>query len=204
MKIEKVIVEPLSTNCYIIYENGVGAVIDPGGNEEEIIKVINKLGIEVKYIINTHGHPDHIGANKALKNAFPNAEIAIHKEDSEMLTDPEKNLSTMMGGEITSPPADIKLEDAEILEVGGIKIEVLHSPGHTPGGVMLLAEDVVFSGDTLFKLSVGRTDLPGGDTATLRKTLKDFSKLMTEDLTIYPGHGPETSFFFEKENNQYL
>jgi glyoxylase-like metal-dependent hydrolase (beta-lactamase superfamily II) len=216
MKIETLIVGPLDVGCYILTDKGDEAVIiDPGGDADKIIKLLKKHGLKPRYLINTHGHGDHIGGNKALKEHFPEMKICIHEEDEEMLTNPFKNLSALGGFQskdyiLKSPPADVPLKEGDRIPLGGIRLEVLHTPGHTPGGICLLSRsgdnqpDVLFSGDSLFQGSIGRTDFPGGNYNALIKSLKEKVLTLKEDTVVYPGHGPSTTIGYEKRNNPYL
>ena len=200
------IMSSFGSNCYIIgcSETKEVAVIDPGGEGEKIISLLESKGYQVKYIINTHGHLDHIGANKAIKDKF-NCDILIHELDGAMLPDPSKNLSSFMGGQVASPPADRLLTEGEIIEIGStLKLEVIHTPGHTPGGICLKAGKLLFTGDTLFGGSIGRSDFPGGSHATLIKSIKEKLLNLPEDTVVYPGHGPESTIGEEKETNPFL
>ena len=193
------------SNCYIIWDDeGVGAVIDPGGEPEEILKALRAAGVrEVRYILNTHGHFDHIGANGPVKKATK-APIAIHEADAPLLVNPLQNVSLFLLQGVTSPPADRLLRDGDEVEIGRIRLQVLHTPGHTPGSVCFLGEGVLFTGDTLFYESVGRTDLPGGNERRLLKSLQDRILPLPDDLLVLPGHGPQGLLGEIKRVNPFL
>ena len=195
----------LGTNCYIAYcEDTLQAfVIDPGDDATRIIKTINEKRLKVSAIINTHGHFDHVMANTRLKDATQ-APIWIHAGDAEMLTSGSKNLSSFMGPGITCGSADRELSEGDVLTAGSVTFKVLHTPGHTPGGICLLAEDVVIVGDTLFAESIGRTDFPGGSYSQLINSIK--TKLMTlgDEYKVFPGHGPATTIGWERQRNPFI
>ncbi|MFN3466600.1 MAG: MBL fold metallo-hydrolase [Candidatus Brocadiales bacterium] len=216
MRIETLIVGPLDVGCYILMnEDNEAVIIDPGGDADEILKFIKKHKLQPRYLINTHGHGDHIGANKELKAHFPDIKICIHEEDKDALTNPFKNLSALGGFQskdyiLKSPPADMTLKEGDRITLGKIKLEVIHTPGHTPGGICLLGRsedgrpDVLFSGDSLFQGSIGRTDFPGGNHSALIESLRGKVLTLKEDTIVYPGHGPTTTVGYEKRNNPYL
>ena len=205
MMLEILTVGELATNCYILgdEETKQGMVIDPGGDFEIIEAHLKKLKLSVKYIILTHGHVDHIGALSQLKKATK-AEILIHSEDSAMLYDPNQNLSIFSGDKIIAIKADKLLEEGDIIQCGGIKLEVLHTPGHTPGGISLLTDKVIFTGDALFCGSVGRTDFPGSSYQELIDSIKEKILSKDDDFIIYPGHGPSSTIGEERKNNPFL
>ncbi len=205
MILETLTVGQLEVNCYLIgcAETGEGAVVDPGGDAEDILQAIKKLGIKPKYIICTHGHADHIAAVDEIKKAT-GAKVLIHSADAEMLTDPQKNLSVFMGDNIILQPADKLLAEGDIIELGTVKLEVLHVPGHTAGGICLKTDQAVFSGDTLFAGSVGRSDFPGGNHSQLIKGIKEKLLSLPDETRVYPGHGPDTLIGQEKRHNPFL
>jgi hydroxyacylglutathione hydrolase len=205
MILEILTVGELETNCYILgYEKTKQCVvIDPGGDFEIIEDHLKKLKLKVKYIILTHGHVDHIGALAQLKKVT-GAEILIHSKDSAMLYDPHQNLSIFSGDKITATKADKLLEEGDIIQCGGIKLEVLHTPGHTPGSISLLIDKMIFTGDALFCGSIGRTDFPGSSYQKLISSIKDKILSREDDLIIYPGHGPSSTIGEERRNNPFL
>lgn len=210
MQVISLTVGPLSTNCYILVceESRESAIIDPGFNkidEEFVLEKICEQKLRVKYIINTHGHLDHISGNAKVKEETK-AIIAVHYYDADMLTDPEKNLSRMLGLNIISPPADLVLRDGDKLRVGRHEIQVLHTPGHTPGSISLYLgeEKIVFTGDTLFAGSIGRTDLPGSSYEKLISSIKKKLLTLPDETRVYPGHGPETTIGVERRENVFL
>ncbi|CUH94121.1 hypothetical protein P22_0183 [Propionispora sp. 2/2-37] len=205
MGIVRMEVGPLGTNCYIFYCNATmqAAVIDPGGSAPEIIKVINDKHLEVAAIINTHGHADHIGANSKIKKAT-GAPIYIHPNDAAMLTSARLNLSAFMGNDVTSDPADHLLQEKDTIRIGKSTLTVLFTPGHTPGGICLQGDSVIFSGDTLFAESVGRTDLPGGSGKQLINSIQDKLMILPDEYKVLPGHGPETSIGWERKMNPFI
>jgi len=188
MKIEKVVVGPLQTNCYLLWNKSQTIIIDPGAEPEKIFSLIAS---PVSLIIATHGHPDHVGAVWAIKHEFPEAKFLIHQEDLPVLRKTVKE----------PPKPDGFLEEGklEIVPRSGIplcgrnwKLEILHTPGHSPGGICLLGKNCLFTGDTLFAQGIGRTDYPLGDKQEMIQSLKKLAKL-PKNLTIYPGHGLATS-----------
>jgi hydroxyacylglutathione hydrolase len=195
----------LDTNCYILGDEKTkqAVVIDPGGDFEIIEDHLEKLKLKVQYIILTHGHVDHIGALAKLKKAT-GAEILIHSKDSAMLHDPNQNLSFFSGDRITTTKTDKTLEEGDIIQCGGIKLEVLHTPGHTPGGISLLTDKMIFTGDALFCGSIGRTDFPGSSYQKLIKSIKDKLLSKDDDFIVYPGHGPSSTIGEERKNNPFL
>lgn len=205
MILKTLMVGELSANCYIIGcpDTKVGAVIDPGGDANHILDNATKLGLRIEYIINTHGHIDHIGANAKVKEAT-GAQLIIHSKDASMLTDPSLSLASFLGTKVELIPADRLVEDQDIIKLGNLALKVLHTPGHTPGGMCLQVADKIFTGDTLFAGSIGRTDFPGGDYDTLINSIK--SKLLgyPEETIVYPGHGPTSSIGEEKRNNPFF
>jgi glyoxylase-like metal-dependent hydrolase (beta-lactamase superfamily II) len=205
MKVIMLTLGPIQANCYVVYdeETKESMVIDPGAEGKKIFAEIEKNALKVKYIVNTHGHGDHIGANQYIKEAT-GAELLIHKEDAPMLTDPQKNMSVYMTKCIDRPPADRLLNDGDTLELGKNKFTVLHTPGHSPGGICLLSGKLCFTGDTIFRYSIGRTDLPGGNYHTLINAIQNRLMVLDENTIILPGHGPQTSVGLEKTQNPFL
>lgn len=199
----------VDTNCYVIGcpETKRAAIIDPGafGPDEVkgIISLLERDGLRADHIINTHGHIDHIAGNRAIKEAT-GADILIHRDDADRLGDGQLNGSFLFGMDIKSPPADRLLEDGDVIELGGLMLKVLHTPGHTPGGICLLVDGTVFSGDTLFAGSVGRTDLPGGSEGDIIRSIKGKLLTLPEDTSVRPGHGPRTTIGKERTNNPYI
>ena len=181
----------LSTNCYVVgcEETKEAAVIDPGMDSEreaeEILNFIKQNGFHIKYIINTHGHPDHIAGNAIIKKAT-GAPILIHENNAERVQ------------------ADRKLHDGDVLQVGTLKLVVLHTPGHTKDGISLLGDNVVFTGDTLFAGSVGRTDFIGGSYEELMRSIKTKFFCLPDSFKVYPGHESFTTIGEEKKHNPFL
>ncbi len=198
------VVGPIQTNCYMLCDkkSRKTAVIDPGEDAERIIKRLEYNKFTPAAIINTHGHADHITANRLLIEVYK-IPLYVHPEEAEFLSEPELNYSAQNGVSITSPKADKWVKGGDVIEVGELKLKVIDAPGHTPGGIMLQCEDLLFTGDTLFCGDVGRTDLPGGDQEQLEQTLKIF-KTLPEDLKILPGHGPSCILKEELKHNPYL
>lgn len=196
-------VGPWETNCYLVTPKGgeESMIIDPGAEPERILSQVR--GLNVRYIINTHGHSDHIGANRAIKEVS-GAKILIHRDDASMLTYPRENLSLLWSQEITSPPADRLLEGGEKIRLDGISWKVIHTPGHSPGGISLLGDNWLFSGDTLFARSVGRTDLPRASWEILLESIRKNFLTLDDHVIVYPGHGPSTTIGEERRWNPFL
>jgi len=194
----------MEANCYILYnpDKREGLIIDPGAEGSHLIKFIKQEKISINYIINTHGHPDHIGANRKIKE-HTNAPILIHQYDAPMLAKSGSVLSLIFPVESSSPPADTFIKDGDLIECAGMKLKVLHTPGHTPGGISLLIDDSIFTGDTLFSGSIGRSDLPGGSPEVLLNSIKKILSL-DENLIVYPGHGPATTVSQELHSNPFI
>ncbi len=198
-------VGPLQTNCYIVgcEETKEGAIIDPGGDAKRILAEVKRLGLEIKYVINTHGHFDHILANKEVVEAT-GAPLAIHSADASMLTQGGGALFFGIIGK-ASPPADVILDEGQVLTLGEIELQVLHTPGHSPGSICLYSEDegVLFDGDVLFNMGMGRYDLPGGSYGILMESIHRLLAL-PDETTVYPGHGPATTIGHERRSNPFL
>jgi glyoxylase-like metal-dependent hydrolase (beta-lactamase superfamily II) len=186
-------VGPLATNCYILESGQDLAVIDPGGDAARILAKAGELGGKVGLVINTHGHIDHVAADGELV-AATGAELLIHRADAAMLEHPETGLAALMGVRMSTVKPTRLLSDGEDVAVGDVMLRVLHTPGHTPGGVCLLGPGFAFTGDTLFLDSVGRTDFPGGSEARLRGSLTLLRARLAGETTLYPGHGDSGSF----------
>lgn len=205
MKVKTIVAGPIGVNCYIVKDEdtGIGVIIDPGGNAAEIIQTARLDKIQVKYVINTHGHSDHIGANTEVCEAF-GAKLLIHEADKKMLTDGRANLSFFMGMTIISKSADEYIKNGDVIEFGNCKLKVLHTPGHSEGGICLVTDGIVFSGDTLFAESIGRCDFPGGSEITLIRSIKEKLMTLPDDTKVLPGHGPATTIGWERKCNPYL
>jgi len=208
LKIKALTVGPLYTNCYIISceRTGEAIIIDPGFEEHEAHTVLNEVersGLNLVYVVNTHGHFDHIIGNRFLREEM-NLPIMIHAGDAPLLTNPEMNLSLSLGLNVTSPPADILLSDGDIIRVGMETLKVIYTPGHRCGSVSMLGDGFVFTGDTLFAGSVGRTDLPGSSDTDLIRSIRDRLMSLPDDTIIYPGHGPSSTIGRERRGNPFL
>ncbi len=205
MFLRKVMTGSMLANCYIIAdeETKEAAIIDPGAEGEEILKVVRSNDLKVKYIINTHGHMDHIGANAKVKETT-GAKILIHEDDRNLLSSPVKNLAIFWGRVTKSPPADRLLKDGETISLGHLEIEVIHTPGHTRGSICLLVDNRLFTGDTLMRNTIGRTDLPGASSTMLVQSIKERLLPLEDGIEVYPGHEEETTIGREKRNNPFL
>ncbi|MCG8376493.1 MAG: MBL fold metallo-hydrolase [Chlorobiales bacterium] len=205
MIVKKLEVGPIMANCFIVgcETTKEAAVIDPGDDADRILMELAKSELKVKFLINTHGHFDHVGANKRMKDVT-GAQLAIHPEDEPMLE--QLSQSAMMFGlsAENSPPADILLNDGDTISFGEITLTVIHTPGHSRGGVCLHTDGHLFAGDTLFAGSIGRTDLQGGDYDTLISSIKDRLLGLDDETVVYTGHGPETTIGNEKRMNPFL
>lgn len=204
--IKSVVVGPVDVNCYILKDKatGKGAVIDPGGHVERIMSLIKDMKADIAEIIITHGHFDHIGALDELRNAV-GCGASIHELDAEMLLKSRKNLSIFMGTDASFRPAERLLKDGEVIRFGESFLKVIHTPGHTAGGICLYDGDkVLFSGDTLFAGSVGRSDFPGGNHYQLIESVVKALAEVKDETVVYPGHGPETGMGYERKTNPFL
>lgn len=206
MFLKKLTVGLLESNCYLVAdeETKEGIIVDPGEEGERILKAVTQEGIVPRYLINTHGHIDHIGANGYLKGRIEGLKIGIHEDDARMLINANENLSNFAGGGLTSPPADFFLKEGDEITLGKIRLKVIHTPGHTPGGICLLGERKILTGDTLFAGSVGRTDLPGGSMELLMKSLREKLMVLPEETVIYPGHGELSTIGRERASNPFI
>ena len=208
MILEMLTLGALYTNCYIAgcSETREGLIIDPGFDRdteaEKVLTRVEQHRLEVKYIVNTHGHPDHTAGNGLLKDAT-GAPIVIHELDAPKLTDSSKNLSLLFGLHVTSPPADQTLKEGDIIQTGKVQLKVLHTPGHSKGSISLLGDNVVFTGDTLFAGSIGRYDFPDASYKEIMNSLKRLATL-PDHLKVYPGHGPTSTIGQEKRSNPFL
>lgn len=209
MKIDTFMLGAYETNCYILRESETAKdclIIDVGLEPGRFIDFFRSEKLNPVAIVLTHGHIDHIAGVTVLRTEFPDIKVYVHKLDADMLTEAHRNLSAMLGAAFSTEPADLIIEEKSVIEDAGIKLEVLHTPGHTPGGVCLYSKDegVVFTDDALFADSVGRTDFPGGSMAQLVKGIKEKLLILPDDTIVYPGHGPATTIGREKADNQFL
>lgn len=209
MKIDRLILGAYETNCYVL-RNGEDAadclIVDPGLEAEDLIDFLKENKLNPVAVVLTHGHIDHIAGLALLRVQFPDIKVLIHEMDAPMLTEPQANLSLLSGMRFRTEPEDIALHERDIVEQAGVKLVVLHTPGHTPGGICLYEQDdgVAFVGDTLFAGSVGRTDFPGGNTSQLLASVREKLFTLPEDTKAYPGHGPATTIANEKNHNPFF
>ncbi len=192
------------SNTYIIYDNGECAIIDSGVKTENVINFVKANSLDVRYIILTHGHIDHIFYASELKEAT-GAELCIHEDEESLYSDPSQNGAQLFGLTSTRPTApDRLLKHGDKLPLGNTTIKIIHTPGHSLGCICILCENNLFSGDTLFASSVGRTDLIGGSWQQLKESIENRLYTLNDDTKVYPGHGWSTTIGFERENNPYV
>jgi glyoxylase-like metal-dependent hydrolase (beta-lactamase superfamily II) len=205
MIIKKLTVGPIMANCFIVGcdQTREAAVIDPGDEADRILRILAEDRLTVRHIINTHGHFDHVGANRRMRKAT-GAPILIHALDAPMLSLLSRSAAAWGMSAEDSPPPDRTIDEGDTIRFGTVTFQVMHTPGHTPGGVSLLANKHLFVGDTLFAGSVGRTDFPGGDFETLKSSIQTKLFVLSEDVQVFTGHGPETTIGEEKRNNPFV
>ncbi len=203
MRVERLTVGALDTNCWIVDDgrSGPALVIDPAAEAVTILEAIGE--VPVSAIVLTHGHFDHLEAAGEVC-AATSAPLLVHEADAPFITSSEGTGGAMWGFEVTAPPADRTLVDGDVIEVGELRFEVLHTPGHTPGCICLYGHGHLFSGDTLFASSVGRTDFPRGDGGALRRSITGKLAPLADETIVHPGHGPDTTIGRERMVNPFF
>ncbi len=209
MKIDDLVLGAYETNCYVLRQNDDATdclIIDTGLDAGNLPRFLTEQKLNPVALVFTHGHVDHIGGVGAVRRKFPEMKVYIHKLDAEMLTEPGANLSGMSGMPFRTEPEDVSLAEGDVVDEAGIQLLVLHTPGHTPGGICLYSKQdgVAFVGDTLFADSVGRTDFPGGSMSQLVSSIKEKLFTLPDETKVYPGHGPATTIAHEKAYNPFL
>lgn len=199
-------VMPFGTNCYLVGSNETrdGMVIDPAGDALKIMNNITELGLRIQIIVATHTHPDHLGAARYVKEST-GASLAVHQMEASNLAQANYSQMTALDPTIKSPPQpDRLLHDNDTIEIGDLSFQVLHTPGHSPGGICIAGYGVVFSGDALFNMGIGRTDGPGCSYEQLIDSIRNKLLTLPEKTVVLPGHGPKTTIGYEKRNNGFL
>ncbi|MBA7638356.1 hypothetical protein ES703_46011 [subsurface metagenome] len=216
MKIDRLILGAYETNCYVLRKESCGLresatakdclIVDAGLGADRLINFLKEHKLNPVAVVLTHGHIDHIAGVAALRAEFADIKVYIHKVDAKMLTEAEHNLSALAGVPFSADPADLLIEAGDVIEQASIKLQVLHTPGHTPGGICLYSKDegIVFTDDTLFADSIGRTDFPNGSKSQLLNSIKEKLFTLPDETKVYPGHGPITTIAREKEHNQFF
>ncbi len=205
MKVIRIPAGIYAANCYIVYSETTkdGIIIDPGGDADEILKIVNENNLTIKYIILTHGHGDHIGGVIELLQVLK-VPLLVHGDDVDMISNAKMNLSNIMPiGAVELNPDKI-LKDGDIITFGDLEAEIIHTPGHTLGGICIKIGNNLITGDTLFQGSIGRTDLEGGDYDSIIKSIKENLLVLPDDTIVWPGHGVQSTIGIEKRNNPFL
>jgi len=205
LKIKSWCVGAFEVNTFLVWddESREAMLVDPGGETERVLGFAKKNNLVVRYIINTHGHADHIAENGIAKERT-GAPLLIHEADRAMLFSPERNLSLSVGLPVISPDADRCLAEGDTIRLGNLSFSVLHTPGHSPGSICLVHDKLVIAGDTLFWRSIGRTDLPGGSMQELESSIQKKLYTLPDDTIIYTGHGPTTTIGDERRENPFV
>ncbi|MHC4153735.1 MAG: MBL fold metallo-hydrolase [Planctomycetota bacterium] len=209
MQVDQLVLGAFETNCYVLRESGGATgcvVVDAGLDAGRLVGFLQQRKLNAVALVLTHGHADHIAGVVELRKNFVSLKVYIHQLDAEMLTGEQDNLSLLAGGTFRADAADFLVVESDKIEQAGISLEVLHTPGHTRGGISLYCRDegVVFAGDTLFAGSVGRTDFPGGSMRQLIKSIRERLLVLPDQTTVYPGHGPATTIAQEKAYNPFV
>ncbi len=194
--------------CYIVFcpETKEAAVVDPGGDVSHILELVKERGLTVEYIIATHGHPDHVCGNRELQEAT-GAKIIMHEADTAFFEKDEVAKYFAMLGLEASPPTDINVKEGDVIKIGKGELNVIHTPGHTPGGMCLLSGENLITGDTLFVGGLGRTDFPGGSHRELLESIREKLLILPENTVVWPGHGyggSQSTIGEEKRSNPFL
>lgn len=205
MTVKKFITGPVQANTYLVYdETKDGFVVDPGAYNAQLNQMIEQEGINLKYIVLTHGHADHIGGVESVLKLCPDAKIIAHRLEEEMLTKPELNISVEIYGKPIVIKTDIFVDDMDSVKCGNMELVFMHTPGHSGGGMCILCDGCIFSGDTLFRASIGRTDFEGGSFPQIVKSIKEKLFVFPDNTLVYPGHMSETTIGYEKEYNPFV
>jgi glyoxylase-like metal-dependent hydrolase (beta-lactamase superfamily II) len=209
MKINRLVLGEFQTNCYVVRQDDAATdclIVDTGLEAAGLMRFLAQHELTPRAVVLTHGHVDHFVGIEAVRRDFPEVKVYIHKLDAPLLADPAANLSAFAGVPSTADPADVLLEDGDTLTEADVTLRVIHTPGHTPGGICLYAEaeGVLFAGDTLFADGVGRTDFPGGDSQQLVESIRTRLLGLPDETTVCPGHAMRTTIGREKAHNPFL
>lgn len=206
MQVIKFETGPIQVNTYLAFDSisKKGFIVDPGGYSAELSEKVKENGLTIEYIILTHGHGDHIGGVMQYKEEYPNAKLLAYKDEKELLNNAAQNVSADLFGFEIELEADVYVSDRDSLDIGNMKLHFIYTPGHTKGGMCILVDDYLFSGDTLFCQSIGRTDFYGGSFNEIIKSIKERLFVLPDNTHVLPGHMGETQIGFEKRSNPFV